>query len=98
MNSDHVKCSRCGVPHQAIFMETGQGNRCAVDVFVKDGRVLALGSYGSHSYDGQLYEIVGSARVDVELGVVCDECMRTLVDSGAAVKVTDDCYFGLGAD
>lgn len=88
MIENSVKCESCGQPGSSVF----------IDVFVRDGKVLALGCYGSTQFDGQLYEIVGNARNYVELGPWCDECLRKLVDSGEAIKLEDGRYFGLGAD
>lgn len=88
MINSSVRCEGCGCECSSVF----------IDVFVRDGKVLAFGSYGSRMFDGQLYELVGSARVDAKLGASCDDCLKKLVECGEAVKLEDGRYFGLGGD
>ena len=83
---DDVKCNRCDSSRSKV----------SIEVFLREGRVLAVGTYGSQGHDGDVYEVVGRERETVEYGLICDGCLAEMISNRSAVKVTDHAYFGLG--
>jgi len=88
-----ITCNNCQTKHKAIFEETGQGHGCSASVFVKNGATMILGHYGSAYCDGDLYTVTPGTVV--ELGTICDDCVRSLVNSGRATLSSEGNYFGL---
>lgn len=73
-----VHCKTCGKGYNAIFEESDQGDDCASDVV---GR-LVKGNYGSALIDMEVWEFSGERPDEVKEGVICDPCVRGLIDSG----------------
>lgn len=81
MNEDSVFCKTCGSSHPAIFKETEQGYRCAA---VVSGDTV-VGHYGSTVIDMEAWAFAGSRPEHVKDGVICDDCVTSLKESGAIV-------------
>lgn len=80
-----VKCNSCNTEFDSIFQEHldytyNQANNCASDVRFDKNEIHCY--YGS-MYDFNVYEFINGEVPDwIETGVICDVCVKTLIDAG----------------
>lgn len=93
-----ITCETCKTEFKAIsehFEKTKQAYECSASVFIHQGKTKILGHYGSTYCDGDLYVLAPGAPV--ELGIICDGCVRKQVDNGYATLESEGNYMGINA-
>jgi hypothetical protein len=87
-----VTCATCNRKFDACcFGETvlsTQGYNCSVQVYHKDGRLMAIGYYGSKEFDGHLIDLTES-QAQPNMGLACDDCIQAAVNQGGQIKETE---------
>ena len=82
-----VVCGTCGKEHDTIFedVETDQGIDCASTVDDE----FVIGHYGSALIDCEIWKWAVGKPIHVKGDIICDECIKPLIESRALVYYKD---------
>ena len=76
-----IICNTCKNIYEVIFEDTEQGFDCAADA-TESG---VIGYYGSTLLDMQMWKWATGKPIHIKHGMICDMCIKPLMDSGALV-------------
>ena len=80
-----IICNTCKKEYESIFEYTEQGIDCSADA-TEDG---VIGHYGSTLVDVKMLKWVTGKPLHIKHGMICDECIKPLMDSGELVFERD---------
>ena len=77
---ESVKCDVCDTIFTECFSaSTNQAYGCASDFYQTNEKSYVLSSYGS-KYDTTRFNVLPSSNLNGKYGVVCDECIKALIE------------------
>ena len=82
-----MKCNTCNTEYKstAILEDYEQADGCSATLYLREGTHYILAHYGSR-YDMQRYAL---KRGLYETGNICDNCIKSLINEGAASLIED---------
>lgn len=84
-----IQCNTCKKEYEPIGENIkSQAYGCAADVFCIEGDYYLVGGYGSRIADMKKYYIK-DVRANFSTGIMCDECIKSLMDAGKLDLVED---------
>jgi len=80
-----IICNTCKNEYEDLFGNGEQGNDCSADA-TEEG---VIGNYGSTLVDLEMWKWSVGKPIHVKHGMICDECIKPLMDSGELVFERD---------